>query len=91
MLVPGSECLWWLGAISGRGRGRFRMVQDQVVITHGSPSRLHRGVDALEPAPLLGDRCGNPPCQRTGDRHVDVSITRKNRRERCVYWRASRR
>jgi len=21
--VPGSECLWWRGAVSGRGHGRF--------------------------------------------------------------------
>jgi hypothetical protein len=21
--VPGSQCLWWTGAISGRGHGRF--------------------------------------------------------------------
>ena len=91
MLVPGSECLWWLGAISGRGRGPFRMGQDHVVITKGFAFALDRGVDALEVVPLLGDRCGNPPCQRTGDRHVDVSTTRKNRRERCVCWRASRR
>lgn len=28
VLVPGSECLWWLGAISGRGCGRFCVGQD---------------------------------------------------------------
>jgi len=21
--VPGSDCLWWRGAVSGRGHGRF--------------------------------------------------------------------
>lgn len=30
--VPGSECDWWVGAISGRGHGRFWVGPDHVVI-----------------------------------------------------------
>ena len=30
--VPGSQCLWWTGAVSGRGHGRFWFGRGRVVI-----------------------------------------------------------
>lgn len=81
VVVPGSECRWWVGAISGRGHGRFWVGEDQVVIAHRFAFALARGVDALEAAPLLGHRCDNPLCQRIGDGHVEVSTALKNRQE----------
>ena len=30
--VPGSQCLWWRGAVSGRGHGRFWFGRGRVVI-----------------------------------------------------------
>ena len=32
--VPRSECLWWTGAVSGRGHGRFWIAPGRVVIAH---------------------------------------------------------
>ena len=32
--VEGSGCLWWTGAISGRGHGRFWYAPGRVVIAH---------------------------------------------------------
>ncbi len=37
-LMPGSSCLWWTGAVSARGHGRFWLGEsderDVVVIAH---------------------------------------------------------
>lgn len=81
VLVPGSDCLWWLGAISGRGHGRFWVGPDHVVIAHRFAFAMARGVEALEDARLLGHRCDNPLCQRIDDDHVGVSTARRNRLE----------
>ena len=79
--VPGSECDWWVGAISGRGHGRFWVGPDHVVIAHRFAFAMTHGLEALDLAPLLGHRCDNPLCQRIGDGHVVVSTARENRRE----------
>lgn len=79
--VPGSECWWWLGAISGRGHGRFWITDDLVVIAHRFAYAMTHGADALEDARLLGHRCDNPLCQRIDGDHVAVSTARRNRRE----------
>lgn len=79
--VPGSECLWWLGAISGRGHGRFWIADDVVVISHRFAFGMVRGLDALDAARLLGHRCDNPLCQRVDADHVVVSSPRRNRLE----------
>lgn len=64
VLVPGSDCVFWVGAISGRGHGRFWIGPDRVVIAHRFAFALTHGLEALEAAPLLGHRCDNPLCQR---------------------------
>jgi hypothetical protein len=81
MRVPGSECLWWVGAISGRGHGRFWLGRGRVVIAHRFAFALVAGLDALAASPLLGHRCDNPLCQRVGAGHVVVSSAGENRRE----------
>ena len=81
VLVPGSDCVFWVGAISGRGHGRFWIGPDRVVIAHRFAFALTHGLEALEAAPLLGHRCDNPLCQRVGVDHVVVSTARQNRRE----------
>lgn len=79
--VPGSECLWWTGAISGRGHGRFWAGPDFVVIAHRFAFAMRHGLDALAEARLLGHRCDNPLCQRIDDGHVVASSALQNRRE----------
>ena len=54
--VPGSECLWWTGAVSGRserertdggGHGRFWYAPGRVIIAHRFAFAVMHGVDAL--------------------------------------------
>ena len=82
--VPGSECRWWAGALSGRGHGRFWVAGRHVIIAHRFAFALEHGVAALEDADVLGHRCDNPLCQRIGSEHVVVSSTEENRREWAI-------
>ena len=88
--VPGSECLWWIGAVAGRsqrehtiggGHGRFWYARSRVVIAHRFAFGVVHGLDALREAELLGHRCDNPLCQRIAPGHVVVSSAAQNRRE----------
>lgn len=88
--VPGSECLWWTGAVSGRcalertdggGHGRFWFARNRVIIAHRFAFAVMHGPDALDSARLLGHRCDNPLCQRIAPGHVVVSSAAQNRRE----------
>jgi len=38
--VPGSECLWWAHAVSGRGHGRFWLARGRVVPADGRARAL---------------------------------------------------
>ena len=88
--VPGSECWWWHGAVSGRGHGRFYVgtvpatagdgVRDLCVIAHRFGYALVYGVSALNDVPVLGHGCDNPLCQRIGTGHVHPSSHAGNRR-----------
>jgi len=88
--VPGSPCLWWTGAVSARGHGRFWLGEvggrDVVMIAHRFGWALEHGVAALGEAPVLGHRCDNPLCQRLGVGHVQLSSHTANRQE----WAARR-
>lgn len=93
--VPGSDCLWWTGAVAGRsrregtrggGHGRFWLGGGRVMIAHRFAFAVMHGVEALGGAPLLGHRCDNPLCQRVARGHVVVSSAAANRRE----WAARR-
>lgn len=81
VIVPGSECLWWVGGISGRGHGRFWVAGDLVMIAHRFAYAVEVGIDELEAASVLGHGCDNPLCQRVGPGHVMASSTRGNRRD----------
>ncbi len=64
MVVPGSTCAWWVGAISGRGHGRFWLAPGHAVIAHRYGYLLTYGAQHLESgALLLGHSCDNPLCQ----------------------------
>jgi len=78
--VPGSDCLWWHGAVSGRGHGRFYVgtvpsdhggsgegdggVRDLCVIAHRFGYALVYGATALNSVPVLGHGCDNPLVRR---------------------------
>ena len=53
--APGSGCLWWTGAVSGRGAWPV-LVRPRVVIAHRFAFALAYGVEALD----LGARVGSP-------------------------------
>ena len=78
--VPGSECRWWTGVVSGRGHGRF-WIGGHVVIAHRFAWAQVHGVQSLADIELLGHRCDNPLCQRIGPGHVVASSYVANRRE----------
>lgn len=88
--MPGSSCLWWTGAVSARGHGRFWLGEsdgrDVVVIAHRFAWALEFGVEDLQSVPVLGHRCDNPLCQRLGTApdgsgHVQRSSPHENARE----------
>lgn len=85
VVVGGSSCRWWRGALSGRGHGRFWLASvdghDVVIVAHRFGFALEHGVDELERVPVLGHRCDNPLCQAIGSGHVVRSSARENRRE----------
>lgn len=82
--VPGSECWWWTGALSGRGHGRFWFAPDRVIIAHRFGFAQLHGVEALAGVEVLGHRCDNPLCQRVHPEHVVASSYVENRREWAV-------
>ncbi len=79
--VPGSDCAWWTGAVSGRGHGRFWFGGGRVVVAHRFAFGLAHGAERLDAVRVLRHRCDNPLCQRIGPRHVVASSAVKNRRE----------
>ncbi|MGI8721838.1 MAG: hypothetical protein ACR2JG_06380 [Geodermatophilaceae bacterium] len=88
--VPGWDCAFWCGAVSGAGHGRFWLAavdgRDGMVVAHRFGFALEYGVEALDAAPVLGHRCDNPLCQRMSVGHVVASSHAANRRE----WAAPR-
>lgn len=81
--VPGSTCLWWTGAVSGRsGHGRFWLGEGRVMIAHRFSYAVATESGTL-PA-LLAHRCDNPLCQRIDRDHVVPSTASRNRVEWVV-------
>ena len=67
-VVPGSDCLWWVGAISAKGHGRFWLGtdacgRDTAIISHRFGFALAYGPAAMTAAPVLAHSCDNPLCQ----------------------------
>lgn len=58
--VEGSGCWWWVGAISGRGHGRFYFEPRRVIIAHRFAFGLVHGAQTLDQVRVLGHRCDNP-------------------------------
>jgi hypothetical protein len=69
--VPGSDCRWWSGAVSGRGHGRFYVgrvalnatedvPRGLVVIAHRFGYGLVYGAAALNAVPMLGHTWATP-------------------------------
>ncbi|MDF9716487.1 hypothetical protein [Nocardioides sp. ChNu-99] len=68
VLVPGSSCAWWVGAIADGGHGRFWLGssarrRDVVAIAHRVAYAFAYGPEALDQAALLTHSCDNPLCQ----------------------------
>jgi hypothetical protein len=82
--IPGSECSWWIGAISGGGHGRFWVGDNLVVVAHRFGFALAQGLEALRAAPLLAHRCDNPLCQRVHPDHLVASTAARNRQEWAI-------
>lgn len=86
-LSDDERCWHWLGAVSGRGHGRFQIAdrydQDHrstiVVIAHRFGYALHHGVDAMLAVPVVAHACDNPLCQNP--RHWHESDPSANRRD----------
>lgn len=83
--APGSACLWWIGALSGAGHGRFSLGRVRgrtiTVIAHRYGYALAHGVEALDEAGELAHGCDNPMCQRINSDHVRASTAAGNRAE----------
>jgi len=84
-LVPGHDCVWWFGAISERGHGRFWLGTDAGgVIAHRFAYGLAFGIDELARAEVLDHECDNPLCQNV-EHMVPTSVGGNRRR-----WAARR-
>lgn len=79
--VPGDDCAWWTGSISGAGHGRFWVGSGKVMVAHRFGFALAAGLAALEAAPVVAHRCDNPLCQRVHPDHLAASTPGRNRRE----------
>ncbi len=90
--VPGSDCLWWSGVVSGLGHGRFYVgtvadvgdsaddagqgERELCVIAHRFGYVLVHGASALNEVPVLEHGCDNLLCQRIGPDHASRRRTR---------------
>jgi hypothetical protein len=64
--VPGNDCLWWTGAVSGRsdrtdggGHGRFWFAPGRVIIAHRFAYAVMHGIEALR-----GDAAAGAPLRQ---------------------------
>lgn len=83
------QCLFWTGALSGRGHGRFWLAaegdtRDYVVIAHRFDYGLTHGFEALMSVDEIAHRCDNTLCQKPT--HWQASTRAQNRAE----WAARR-
>jgi hypothetical protein len=85
VVVAGSGCWWFTGAITGKGHGRFWLGAGGgggvVIVVHRFALAVAADVDDLRSRPLLAHACDNPLCQRIGSDHVQHSTAARNRAE----------
>lgn len=84
VLLSDSECVWWTGAVSGRGHGRFWVGQapggrGHVMIAHRFGYALAYGAAALAAVEMLGHGCDNPLCQNA--EHLEPMTALVNARD----------
>jgi hypothetical protein len=88
VVVPPYSCRFWVGAITGRGHGRFwigdaveagQEAQDFVVIAHRFGFGLAYGFDALMDVEVVAHTCDNTICQEPG--HWRESTHARNKQE----------
>ena len=78
-VLPGSDCVWWAGAISrNAGHGRFWLGPRRAVVAHRFAFALAEGFEALVGVEVLAHECDNPLCQRVGPGHVVASTRTRN-------------
>lgn len=70
------RCVFWTGAISGRGHGRFWIAPGKVVIAHRFTYALAHGPHTLNPRQVLAHTCDEPLCQNPD--HLRLSTNRDN-------------
>lgn len=78
LICPNSECLWWTGAITNRGHGRFWLAHGHGIISHRLAWAFTHGVDSLTNTPVLAHSCDNPLCQNV--EHLSPSDNATNTR-----------
>ncbi len=69
VVVTGSECLWWKGAISGGGHGRFYVATAWSSSRTGSPTRSRSESRHCGRRPRC-EPVRQPLCQRVDPEHV---------------------
>ncbi|MBO3146352.1 hypothetical protein GZ176_11730 [Dermatophilus congolensis] len=82
-----SPCLWFIGAISGRGHGRFWIGKGCVVIAHRFAWALAYGDVSIAATPQLAHQCDNPLCVNVA--HLDPADTITNTQQwskRRLMW-----
>ncbi|MDO5498641.1 MAG: HNH endonuclease [Propionibacteriaceae bacterium] len=77
--VAASSCVYWVGAVSERGHGRFWVGEGSVVIAHRFAWALAYGVEALRDCSVLAHSCDNPLCVNV--EHLRGSTPWRNARE----------
>lgn len=69
LVCPESDCVWWTGAISARGHGRFWLSDNRVIIAHRFAWAIAYGAKSLQDTPVLSHSCDNPLCQNVMHLH----------------------
>lgn len=83
-----SPCVWWRGAVSEKGHGRFWVGDGSVAIAHRFAFALAYGVESLDGCAVLAHSCDNPLCVNV--EHLRASTPWRNAREwsaRQGLWR----
>lgn len=83
--VPGSDCGWWTGAVSGRGHGRFWFPPRRVIIAHRFAFAMVHGVEALRDGGGARTQGVTTRCASASER---VTLWSPRRWRTAASWRA---